>query len=277
MGFCQMIFFVGNFGLNSMLPVVLASRFGFDALHVGYTFTVIAICRLIAGIWIAVPCMRRYGSKYTCVGGSFFCGTFLVIAVMTSNVYICIGALAISRMGSNTYTSAFGALLGEISKPEIRGRMFSVNQSFENFGKLIGPLITGYLADIDASTLPFAVCAGCFFFCGIWGLVLIPRPVKRRPSGTPIPENVAELDGIVEKGTSEDYAELGRYVGELMASRHYPWLSQKEHVRSMLDKLLPELSQDKDQHRLEMEQLMEYADAMPDVKPEASCRFVAGC
>ena len=134
---------MGMYATNSMLPIVLSARYGFDALHVGYTMTLIAIMRLVAGIWIAVPVMKRFGAKFSCASGTFVTGSFLLLAVYAQNVWLCIFALTVSRMGGNIRQPAFGALQVEVSQPESRGRMFSLIQSFENVGMLIGPLVAG--------------------------------------------------------------------------------------------------------------------------------------
>jgi len=269
LGTCQLFFSMGMYSSNAMLPIVLSARFGFDALHVGYTMTVIAIMRLVAGIWIAVPAMRRLGTKYTCAGGSLFTGAFLLAAVYVQNVWLSIAALAISRMGSNVRMSTFGALQAEVSQPENRGRMFSLIQSFQNVGKLIGPLIAGYLAEIDAAHLPFLFSGTALILCSLLEVAMTPEHKPSTDKDSPKPGTIA---GAIEEGTPEDYTELGRYVGNLLKTRHYPWISQKERISAMFDKLLPELSADAKDHSLDIEQLMTLAEAMHKLRGDTDFR-----
>jgi len=180
LGACQMFFSMGLYSASSMLPIFLSARFGFDPQHVGYTMTVIAVMRLVGGIWIAVPVIERIGTKYACVGGSLFTGAFLLVAVYAHQVWSCVAALAISRMSSNVRTSAFGALLADISKPENRGSMFSVNQSFQSVGRLVGPVVAGYLAMVDASQLPFLFSGMAILVCSLLEFAVAPTQMSSK-------------------------------------------------------------------------------------------------
>lgn len=248
---------MGMYSTNSMLPIVLNAKYGLDAVQVGYTLTVIALMRLVAGIWIAIPAQRRFGMGLAAGLGALCAGLFLVLAACVENMWLCIAALAISRMGSSVCTSATGALSGTISSPQNRGRVFSLIQSLQNMGMLVGPIVAGNLAEVDPTFAPLVFSGVSLVVSAILHICIAepPRAVGG-PSG--LETSTPRLE---EEGSPEDYEALGAFVGELMKRRRYRWVSRKREVYAMLDKLLPELSAEGDCHLAEMERIVAHAEA----------------
>merc|ERR1712242_387203 len=131
--------------------------------------------------------------------------------------------------------------------------MFSLIQSCQNVGNLIGPLVAGYLAEIDAAHLPFLFSGTALMICSLLEVAMAPRGQPGSEAGS---SGSFAASGAIEEGRSDEYDELGRYIGNLLKTRHYPWISQKDRIRCMLDKLLPELSTDSEQQQLDMKELM---------------------
>merc|ERR1712048_1011261 len=186
--------------------------------------------------------------------GGFVTGAGLLVSVFSDNVYLCVASLAVSRMGSNVRSSCAGAFNAAITTPQNRGKVFSTISMFAKLGKLLGPIIAGRLAMIDASVLPF-VFSGCsLFLCSLLDAALKPgddKPDKRLAQ-------VMHVDD--ECGHPADYEELGRFIGDLLTERHYKWISHKKATFDLFDKLIPELRPESGTYLQQLEAITTYAE-----------------
>jgi len=140
--------------------------------------------------------------------------------------------------------AANGPLTALFCDASNRGAVFAQVQMFTNFGRMVGPVVAGHLAELDAVTLPWYFAGSC---CMLSALML---PVLRRGTapGTRERRTISGftdlLEGEVvfdETGTPEDYQRVGEFVGRVLQERNYPWVSHQQAVLEMLDRLLPRL------------------------------------
>lgn len=79
--------------------------------------------------------------------------------------------------------------------------------------------------------------------------------------------------GILEDeiGSEQDYADLGKFMGDLLTSRHYRWVSHKAQVYEMLEGLVPSVSTDAQLHKENLESILRHSQALVigDEDPES--------
>jgi UMF1 family MFS transporter len=75
---------------------------------------------------------------------------------------IVIALVAGVALGGNVALSR--ALYGKIMPPSMAGRLFGISSVFGFFGGAIGPLLMGYIADLEGSSLRIALVVPLFFF-----------------------------------------------------------------------------------------------------------------
>jgi len=246
LGISTFFYGMGMFCCQSMLAVVLNARFNWDPLHVGYCLVVVAIFRLASSLWIAGWVSRAMGMNYAAGLGAFLTGILLVAAAFVQWGWLMMLVLAISRGASAIRSAVAGSLSGAITDSTNRGKVFSMVETFNKAGKLVGPIVGGHLATIDADFLPFIFSGVCVLICSLLDVTL---KTSKSTKIAPVPE----LDSVDEVGTAKDFADLGEFVGRLLTARHYKWLSKKESVKAMLDNMIPELGKEVGENQRDFE------------------------
>ena len=101
---------------------------------------------------------------------------YVIMALAPSIAWLFIGRI-ISGMTSAS-SSAAGAYVADISTEENRARNFGRFQAAANFGIVLGPILGGYLGDLNPRA-PFWVAAGLAFANGLYGLFVVPESLSQ--------------------------------------------------------------------------------------------------
>merc|ERR1712113_1147795 len=64
---------------------------------------------------------------------------------------------------------------------------------------------------------------------------------------------------VEEEGSKEDYERVGRFVGDLLKSRNYRWVSHQDAVLDVVDSLLPRLRTRGHEHYEDIQKLTQVA------------------
>ncbi|CAJ1367783.1 unnamed protein product [Effrenium voratum] len=274
---CMSGFFAGiGFGtVVSMTAIFLDAKLSFDSLHVGFTFVLSALATLATSIWGTSPLQKMLGLKSCAVWGSLLNGVFILAMAVVPGVWPTLLFLCLSRVAMTLRSGSNGTILTKFTDASNRGTVFAQQQFAMNMGRLVGPVVAGHLAVHDPVLLPWALAAGCSVVSALVLLaVQMPAdgaasPDKRLLRGFTDLGDAAQL----EYGSAEDCRALGNYVGDLLAKRRYRWVSRREAIYSMLDKLLPELSADAGNHREDLERLMKHVELIQkDFQGGVQCR-----
>jgi len=261
LGASSFFFSLGMYSANSMLPVVLQAKLGWDALRVGYCLTVVALFRLATSIWVAVPIQKRIGKRNACGLGSFLTGLFLVIPAFTGSTLLVVLLLSISRAASSIRNAVFGSLGAALTDKTNRGRIFSMLESYSNVGRLIGPIVAGKLAMYDAAVYPLLFSGTALALSGLVDVTAVKPPQPVQPAAADAEHGVEDL----EAGTKEHIEELGEYVAGLLCKRGYRWTTRHmDEVKELLDIVLPEVSLLPAEQEQEVGILLRHARLMRD-------------
>lgn len=252
-----------------MQVVGLNAKLGWDALHVGYFYLVLAVLMLCQNMWITPRLQKQFGAVALAVVGTLAHGllTFCAFALSTGT-FSCVTCLLIANVGYGTRNATSGTITVRFADDTNRGAVFGQIQMWTNFGRMLGPLIAGSLAVKDPLTLPWAASGLCTLLSAV-ALVMLRIPPDRQPVPLRTPmlqEHFSDLEGLnpsmpleQEIGTRADYERLGQHVGDLLTRRNYRWVSKQEGVFLMLDRLLPELRVTGNEQLQDLEEIVKRA------------------
>lgn len=236
--------------LVSMYAIIMHQKFGLNALQVGYCFVSNAICMIASNVWLVKRFQAAFGPDGAAIVGSLVNAVgFLAFAWSpagdTWNMYAALFWMYLGGgLGGSIRSASSGAITAEFTEPSNRGKIFAIVQTYSNLGRLVGPVIMGHLAEIKIEyTFTVAAVAGL-----LSGLFLIPLVVTRRRAQAAVAPSLRRgptsygKEWIDEVGTKEDVEAMGKFITDILAQRHYKWISRRSEIMCMLDKLLPELN-----------------------------------
>mmetsp|Transcript_58560 Transcript_58560/g.105497 ORF Transcript_58560/g.105497 Transcript_58560/m.105497 type:complete len:147 (+) Transcript_58560:2-442(+) len=133
-------------------------------------------------------------------------------------------------------------------------------------GRLMGPVVAGHLAVQDPIFLPWLFSGVCSVISAAV-LFAVKMPEAPQEQSSRMIRGFTTLEGDqnvleLEYGTKEECEALGVFMGDLLTKRRYRWVSRKEAIYGMLDKLLPELSSEAGDHLQDLERLMKHVECM---------------
>eukprot|EP01065_Artemidia_motanka_P014260 TRINITY_DN18219_c0_g2_i1.p1 TRINITY_DN18219_c0_g2~~TRINITY_DN18219_c0_g2_i1.p1 ORF type:complete len:601 (+),score=172.35 TRINITY_DN18219_c0_g2_i1:62-1804(+) len=176
-------------------------------------------------------------------------------------------------------------ILGAITEPATRGQMFAKVQMLVNLGRFVGPIVSGFMAEWggdgprdwgDPTTVGkkgieqyvWYMSAACLFISAL-AMLVVPikdaEPVAAEPAQATI--QAAPLSGVLmdrtasgaawidEIGSEEDEREMGRWLIQLLRERKYKWISERDQVLRLLERVIPDPTKPTDAY------LSEVADA----------------
>lgn len=265
-----------SFGTRvSMQVLALNAKLGLDALQVGYVYVACAIVTVCVGVWVTPRLFKWFGVYTTAILASLFQGVTTVYTfVYADGIWVCLSFLAASTVGFSVRMASNGPITAKFADSSNRGAVFARVQMYTNFGRMVGPVLSGHLAEKDPVTLPWILSGCCMALSALLliGLARSQAAVETKKdnnevSSTRLLRGFTDLlcdDGDLEQevGNSDDYERIGRYVGELLKQRNYRWVSKQEAVLHVIDKLIPALSVQRVEQVADLELLVRHAEGM---------------
>lgn len=252
----------------SMLALSLDAKLGFDALEVGYVFVSLALVMVLSSVWITPRIQNKFGVHNSAVWATVITGIALLAFAEASTIVPVLLALMGARAAQSLRGASFGTIVTRTTTIETRGVTLARVQLFLNAGRLIGPVVSGHIADTDVIRLPWYLAAIASFISAVL-LAATTRSHEPRPGAAPrgLLRGYTDIRGSDrelrdECPTDDDVKELGEYMADLLTRRHYQWVSRKEATHHMLEALLPELHTDSAGHIDDLDKLMKHADLL---------------
>lgn len=161
--------FVWSFAISNnqvTIPLIGTDKFHIDTIAMGIGFTAMAITSSITQFFFIAPLSRFFGHvKIVSAGLLGMALAFFLIPLVPSNMFFLYGTLALVGFGSALARPVITALITE-ETTQPQGLTMGIAHSFESLGRLLGPLLGGFLFMFGSST-PF------FFSAGIVALSVI--------------------------------------------------------------------------------------------------------
>lgn len=157
---------------NSMLPILLKDKFGFDAQDVANTFVLSGTFTII-GTLVAPPVMNRAGLLPTAVLGSLLDGVFSCLVPYARSPFWVIIVRCFAACCTGLFVPANMAMLKNFTNESNRGLAQSRIQIGSKLGQIFGPAVGGWLALQDSAHTFIFKGFVCFTFCGVCSVLLV--------------------------------------------------------------------------------------------------------
>ena len=243
---------IGWTSYTSMFAFYIILKFNVSRLGVGYISLSLATVYVFTNIVLFSQLSKRLGVYLCTVLGSMIFAIFLGILPLFDNLYstlVCIGIGA--GIGNGLVFPAMSAMAADYTNPTNRGKVLAFSNATQNVGMVIGPLLHGVLYEIEPDLVFYCASGSVLLaWCCIVFLV-IREPQLRKPSSVKVDKknkNGIVGDGattptdwkwIKDKPTDTDYKRLGKFLGKLLSSRNYNWVSHYGPVTQHLKDIFP--------------------------------------
>ena len=117
-----------------------ARRFGFDAPHTGYVFSVFGILGALVQGFLIHPLVGRIGDKALFMLGSLLAAAGLVAAVLAPSIPLFLASLVPLALGIGFGHPAITSLISRLSGRDEQGRVQGAASAVESLGRTVGPI-----------------------------------------------------------------------------------------------------------------------------------------
>ena len=168
--------FLWSFALSNnsvVVPLLGLTKFQLDVGGIGMLFTVMGIGWAFTQIFFLTRITKFFGEHLTIIIGLLLMAAgFTLMPLIPPNIAFLYGAIMIAGLGSAISRPVITALVSK-ETTEGQGVTMGIANSFEALGRLIGPILGGFLFAYGAS-LPF-------LFSGIVVIVVVAYVLLRTP------------------------------------------------------------------------------------------------
>ena len=155
--------FVGiSFGGMGVLKVLfLQEALSFSPQETGFALIGLAVVYVAQSLYLTPITQKFFGMYNTLMLGSMVCWASQLFIVVLPGTILPILSMYLDSAGSSLRMATAPALLSFHSDSSNRASLFSYSQVSQSIGRMIAPVIVGYLAEVDLRLWPFIFIAGC--------------------------------------------------------------------------------------------------------------------
>jgi MFS family permease len=139
---------------------------------VGLLVTIYGVARLFTNLPTGLLA-DRIGRRPLMLAGPVFTGIGAIIAVFATDFWVLLAARFVQGVGSALFATAAMIVVGDISRPETRGKVMSFFQGSLLLGTSIGPTVGGISAALFGYRGVFVVYAVSCVGVWIWGYLRV--------------------------------------------------------------------------------------------------------
>jgi predicted MFS family arabinose efflux permease len=169
-----LLFFAEFMSVWGFVPVY-AARIGASDTELGI-LTMLASGVSMVGSLVVAPMIKRWGNIFTLVAGSVILGLSLLAVPFIHNIPLLDAAQMLNGLGWGMLPTQLMALSIHNTAPQQRATAMGFFQAMYAIGMLMGPLVSGFLADNFGLAVIFYVSSAvCFAVIGLVYLPILPR------------------------------------------------------------------------------------------------------
>ena len=172
-GLLGLFFFLvfGFANLESMLPLFLSDRYGFDEAHTGYVFAYIGVCIAFVQGFLLGRLVKRYGEARLLILGAALLALGMQLYWLAPSLPFYLLCVPVVALGMGLSNPCVATLISRRTPPEIQGRTLGLSQSLGALARAISPGLAGWLYGrfprSDGSVVPF-LWGGVLVLVGLW-------------------------------------------------------------------------------------------------------------
>jgi len=169
-----LLFFAEFMSVWGFVPIY-AARIGASDTELGI-LTMLASGVSMVGSLVVAPMVKRWGNIFTLVLGSVMLGLSLLAVPFIHNIPLLDAAQMLNGLGWGMLPTQLMALSIHNTAPQQRATAMGFFQAMYAIGMLLGPLVSGFLADNFGLAVIFYVSSAvCFTVIGLVYLPILPR------------------------------------------------------------------------------------------------------
>lgn len=218
--------------------------FDLDSVSIGFAVCSGALCLIGTNIWIC-PHLDTYLGHVGCATlGMMLIAFGEVILAYSPVLKLSLFGMCIVYVGQAVAGCTIATITSVLATDENRGCVMSMQQMAQALGRVFGPMILSTLFSIDPR-YPYA-CAAAAAMIGGLVLMSLGQSFRKRAIDTPIVPIPSPAPWAIEDYSEEDVEDLGRFLCELLTSRHYRFRDPEKRtaLKKNLEILFPPLTND---------------------------------
>ena len=182
-------FLIAGFAImTTLFALFTARRFGYDAHANGYLFGFVGLISVIVQGGLIGRLVKRFGEVALTRAGMILTTVSLALLPLSSNLTILLLVCAGLSVGSGIASPPLSGLASQMIERTWQGRALGVMQSAGSTGRLVGPLLGGWLLMFDLQKpvaeygrTPFLVGAAICFIGALFAFCIRKPPDDRSP------------------------------------------------------------------------------------------------
>ncbi len=135
-----------NFAVIFGFIPIYATQIGASSTDLGIVSMLSLATSAVAALTVA-PTARRLGNSFTILAGAILMGVAILIIPLVHNVHLLEAVMVINGLGTGILRTILMSMCVQGIPPEQRATAMGFYQAVYSAGMLLGPLISGYLAD----------------------------------------------------------------------------------------------------------------------------------
>ncbi|MGH3354845.1 MAG: MFS transporter, partial [Nocardioidaceae bacterium] len=173
----------GLFGVRvSLIPLFVTEAMQAGVIWVGVGF----VCSSLTHGALLLPAGRyvdQVGRRPAMVRGGLVAGVAMLLVVFSTAIPVYLLAMLMFGAGSAYLGTGPGAVVGDLMRGGRGGKVVAVFQMSSDLGAILGPLVTGALADVLSYGWAFAVTSAVLFV-GVLMSARMPETLERETPAT---------------------------------------------------------------------------------------------
>ncbi|HSA58151.1 MAG TPA: MFS transporter [bacterium] len=145
--------------LESIFAFFMMRRFSYDAMHVAYILALMALIMIVIQGGLIRTLTQRYGETLLLLSGSLLLGASFACVPLSPTVALLLLPLGIASVGRGISQPSLLSIVSKKSSPQMRGAVMGTFQASASLGRVIGPVIAGFLFD-QGMAFPFYLAGG---------------------------------------------------------------------------------------------------------------------
>jgi multidrug resistance protein len=178
--------------MTTLFALFTEKQFGFDARHTGYVFGFIGILSVILQGGLIGRLIKRFGETALARTGLLLLALALALLPLVPTIPMLLAVCAALAIANGLVNPTLNGLASQMIDRSWQGRAMGVMQSAGSVGRLVGPLLGGWLLMFDLgqpvthyARTPFFAAAAILFFAFVLAFNV------RKPAGDKIRPTVA--------------------------------------------------------------------------------------
>ncbi|MBB3109695.1 DHA1 family multidrug resistance protein-like MFS transporter [Paenibacillus phyllosphaerae] len=179
--FSLIIVFVMSFGLanfETIFGLFVDHKFSFGPKDIAFIITFGSIAGAVVQLTAFGWLLNRFGEKRVISVSLFFAGVFILLTLFVHQFWLIFAVTFVIFLAIDILRPAIGTQMSMVAEDQ-QGYVAGLNSAFTSLGNIIGPIIAGFLFDMNIN-VPYIVASLVLLIC--FGMSLRNKTGKARPS-----------------------------------------------------------------------------------------------